>query len=139
MLPSSPFPARKGAELPRNVGNLAREPEPTRFDLSVGDSVGCYGHAATARAPRGGVACGLMSGCRGLRQLESAWRVIGQYQLDRGRIRWLSGIENHRRNLCTSLADERFQRRTTDGYRQPRGVYPCAEGPFDRPGARIHR
>src|SRR5277367_7122676 len=104
MLPSSPFPARKGAELPRNVGNLARVPEPTRCDLPVGDSVGCYGHAATARAPRGGVACGLMSGCRGLRHLESARRDVEKYEFDRGRIRRFPGIENHRRNLRTSLA-----------------------------------
>ena len=136
MLPSSPFFGRKEPNPPETCTRLAR-----RVGACAGnwDTVGCYEHAATARAPRGGVAGGHVPCCRGLRQLEPARRGVEQYELDRGRVRRLSGIQNRRRNLCTSLAGQRLQRRPAVGDRQPRDVCPCAERPFDRSGTRIHR
>src|ERR1700751_4055719 len=74
-------------------------------DSALKDSVDCYGHAATARLPPGGVVCRLVRRCRGLWQFESARRRVGQYETDRGRIRRLSGIEDQRPTLCTTLAN----------------------------------
>ena len=75
----------------------------------------------------------------GLRQPRPTRRRDPQREIHRGRVRRLPGIRDHRRNLCTSVAGQRLRRRTADGNRQPRDVCPCAERPFDRPGARVHR
>lgn len=63
---------------------LRRNPRAhSRADAALRDSVGCYGHAATAPVLRGGVPC--RRGCRrgGLRELESARRGFGRHQFDR--------------------------------------------------------